>query len=324
MKFIAAPLLAALAAPAWAVDVGHLRVHATQAAQAGDAVAAEATARATPQDLDECLRVASRFIHGPKAIKLVKELAVDFCAKSKSPEERGIVCPPFIHSLHRVLDSQPDDGIVTAEGFCAIAEARMLETRGATRVSNVGSGPLMNFTISESCPKMLEAQMGTTHLVSQEHAPDMWYIACMSQDCGHHLPSRTKWCNQNHPPTHSMWICESARSFVKEQTKLGGKPLSGADMCGLYSDFVKELSVDVEAYEHIMHADTVKRVPVPNQADLALRSTQLVNDAGARDLRAGAGDPVLPPMHTHRSAGAGSQVAKTVLSMAFVLALFRL
>lgn len=277
MKFIAQLLLlaptATLAVNVMVADAGNLRSRASS--QKIESSTAAIKAGVTPQDIQRCVFAASKFVHGPKDIKHTKELSADFCTESgdRNLEEGGNICPHYNNAVSRALDGQDEARNVTAEEWCAITEQRMLEARGATRVPQVGDGPLMNFTIKSTCAPMVDKAMAPATSVDQDTAAGVWYVACMNQHCGHHLPSRTKWCTENHPPTHSRWICESSRDYIAgytdpsepdEKTVWADKNLTSQDICKMYGEYVKDLSGDVEAYEHVMHGDTSKRVPAPS------------------------------------------------------------
>lgn len=299
----------ALVAAATAVVVDHtrgggLRSHTTSADVASaEAAFAASSARAmgrvraavTPEDIQSCMIVASRFIHGPKAPSTAVELAVDYCATHTTAEDRGRVCPHFLEAVVRSLEGLPEDMRITAESFCQIAEARMIEIRGATKVPRVGTGPMTNFRISETCAPMVREVMGSQHTIPAAKAGEFWYLTCLNQDCAHFLPSRTKWCDIDQAPTHTAWVCDSARHYVEKHVAEKGADVNSSDMCNLYADFVKDSGIDVEAFEHVMHADTSNRIPqLDDEASKALRSSQLVNDAGSHELRDSMDDPVFP------------------------------
>lgn len=89
---------------------------------------------------------------------------------------------------------------------------------------------------------------------------------CMNQDCAHFLQSRTKWCNTQRAPTHSYVVCEAVRRFAMDEVQVHEeKTMTPPQICALYGEFVKEMGIDVDAYEHAIHQDTTKRVKEHSQ-----------------------------------------------------------
>jgi len=244
LHFLARWLIIAVIPAAAVITKGKLRTSKTVA-----------VSEVTPKDLNECLQVASRFIHGPKDLGLVRQLSADFCVKTRPHKERDIVCPHFASSIDLALDGHHDDEMVTAEDFCNIVEARMLETRGATRIPNIGRGPLLNFTATESCEESINRTRGAPGPSEMKNAADLWYVTCLNQDCGSALPSRTRDCTKDHSPTHSSWVCDLGRRFIEEKSKDRKEDVSSRQICSWYGEFVKNLGIDIEAYEHVLHGD---------------------------------------------------------------------
>merc|ERR1719310_2484178 len=126
-----------------------------------------------------------------------------------------------------------------------------------------------------------------------QRAPDFWYALCMNQDCAHFLPSRTRWCTENHQPTHSASVCEAVRLFAHdEMTIFGAKELEADEVCNMYDEFVEDSYINVDAYMHVVHGKKHTSVPVPEDSSRALKSARLKNDAQKHGLRDAAGEPV--------------------------------
>lgn len=171
-------------------------------------------------------------------------------------------------------------------------ERRNLESSGAARVPNAGFGTLVNFTAGADCAAAVGNKIKPRIMVEGDDAASIWYHVCMNQECAHRLPSRTRNCTMDHPPTHSAWICEEAHEYMFGRLKDSKKRLDVKDICGLYADFVRNLGVDMEAYRHVVHKDFAVQAwaPMPPSDTRGLLSAQLINDAAMRDLRDGVGD----------------------------------
>jgi len=214
--------------------------------------------------------------------------------------DKNYVCPHFKEAVEAALEDLDASEEISAKQFCEITEEHMLDMRGAARVPNIGAGPMTNFKISETCAMAVGGAVAPKDTVAAESVPDFWYAMCFNQDCAHFLPSRTRWCSVNRAPTHSYKVCEGVRKFARDSVAIvkGKEELSPHQVCDIYKEFVTEIGIDIEAYEAVMQGDTVKRVPVPENAVRALLSSRLVNEAGARYLRDHEGSPVVPTPHS--------------------------
>lgn len=252
-------------------------------------------AKVTPHDIAMCLAVANEFMDKPMSKDRAIERAADWCALHKAVDDWNFVCPHYKEGLKAAFKTQPSDKDYTSEDFCYVAEQYMLDIRGAARIEGLGQGPLTNFAVADTCAPLVLATLAPEKDLSASHVPDFWYAMCVNQDCAHFLQSRTKWCQMSHPPTHSIAVCEAARDFAKDEITvlddaLGDGKMNAKEICDVYSEYVKEMGSNVEAYEHVMHTDSSKHVPVPSDAFRALQSTQLKNGAAAHKLRDAAGD----------------------------------
>lgn len=241
-------------------------------------------------ELDECTQVASEFLDAPVSREQATEKAMDYCVGRKGLAERSYACPHFKEAVERALELEPPERRFDASSFCAVAEAYMLTLRGASRVPRTGSGPLVDFEVSPKCEKAVASTFAPAKELDSAHVPDFWYAMCMNQDCAHFLPSRTRWCNIQRQPTHSVVVCKEARKFAIDEIAVheAGK-MGASQICALYGEFVKEMGIDVEAYEHVMHFDSTRRVPRPSDQDFALQSSRLVNTVTQHRLRDGEG-----------------------------------
>merc|ERR1719263_1642644 len=275
------------------------------------------TARAavTPADIASCTERAVVFLPEPATPKAAIEKAVDHCALDKSIDDRNYVCPHVKEGLLAAFARLPADRKLSAGDFCELTEAYYIGLRGASRVPNVGHGPLVDFTEGKGCAPAVEAALASEKSLDASKVADFWYAMCLNQDCAHFLPSRTRWCSiDNSQPTHGVEVCDAARLFASDAVTALGAPSAGygpEELCGIYADFVKELGVDVEAYEHFMHVDARHRVTNPEDPHRALQSSQLKNDAASHKLRDGA-KPV-------RSAAATTGLALAALGLAAAL-----
>jgi len=215
---------------------------------------------------------------------------------------KNYVCPHFEEGLESAFSTQPADRKFNAEDFCWLAETYFIELRGAARVPNMGSGPLINFQVSESCVPAVTSAFAPDKVLATEHVPDFWYAMCVNQDCAHFLPSRTRWCDVERDPTHSIVVCDALRTFAKDEVSvLGAGDMTPNEVCDVYGEFVKEMGINVEAYEHVMHKDTHHRMPTPDDHLRALQSANMVNEANSHALRDGSGAHV-KPVHARSAA----------------------
>jgi len=249
-----------------------------------------------PRDVAACSEVVEGFLKGTQTKARFIEAAVDFCAKDKEVEDKNYVCPHFKEAITSATLGMKDEEEQSAEGFCAVVEPYLLEMRGATRIPGIGSGPLLDFKLSSQCPATVgNAMLPQTSIVAKD-APDFLYALCINQNCGHFLPSRTRWCTLDHKITHTSRVCEAAHKFVSDAVEVNdkGANMNGDQLCELYADFVKETGLNVDAYEHVIHNDSPAKLPVPSDAERALVSRQLVHDADGHELRDNAASPVKP------------------------------
>lgn len=112
----------------------------------------------------------------------------------------------------------------------------------------------------------------------------------------------------------SIAVCDALRTFANDEVSvLGSGDMTAGEVCDIYGEFVKEMGINVEAYEHVMHKDTAHRLPAPDDHMRALQSANLVNDANARSLRDNAATPV-KPIHA-RSTANSAHVSFSLLMM---------
>lgn len=275
-----------------------------------------AQARVTPEDIKMCMKHATRFVETPSAPSKIIERAIDHCALSKQIGDKNYVCPHFEEGLLGAFSTQPADRIFSAEDFCWLTETYFIELRGAARVPNTGKGPLINFHVSEACVPAVSSAFAPDKVLSMQHVPDFWYAMCVNQDCAHFLPSRTRWCDVEGDPSHSIAVCDALRTFVTDEVAvLGSGNMAANEICDMYSEFVKEMGINVEAYEHVMHKDTHHRMPTPDDHIRALQSASMVNDANTRSLRDAAGSHI-------KSVDARSFRSETTAVCPFGLSLF--
>merc|ERR1719316_589792 len=158
MKFLV--LAALLPAQAWAAS------HASRpkASFLGTSV----STKVTPEDLASCEKVAKAFITKPMHKARLIERATDHCAVDKKLDDRNYVCPQFKQGISDALRSEPADKEFTAKTFCEITESYFIALRGAARVNNVGSGPLVNFKLSKNCPAHVQAALAPNDKLSTE------------------------------------------------------------------------------------------------------------------------------------------------------------
>lgn len=242
--------------------------------------------KATPEDIAMCLSVAGGFLDGPVTKERAIEKATDHCAVDKRIDDKNYVCPHFKEGLKISFEPYDSDQEFTAQDFCEVAEQGSLDIRGAARLPGIGEGPLIEFRLAKTCASMVEATMKPSKELESSKVPDFWYSMCLNQDCAHFLQSRTRWCSVSHPPTHSVNVCNAMRDFAKDEVSvLGSGKMNSEQLCDMYAEFVKEMGENVEAYEHVMHIASEKRVPVPGDPARALQSSQLVNDAASHHIR---------------------------------------
>eukprot|EP00929_Paragymnodinium_shiwhaense_P047150 TRINITY_DN23919_c0_g1_i1.p2 TRINITY_DN23919_c0_g1~~TRINITY_DN23919_c0_g1_i1.p2 ORF type:complete len:315 (+),score=75.93 TRINITY_DN23919_c0_g1_i1:78-1022(+) len=266
------------------------KLDATSAAQ----LTSKASVKATPEDIASCVTFMNEVLEQPEVPERAVERAVDHCAISKREDDRNYVCVHFKEGLEDAFADVPPGQTVTSQSFCEITENYMLAIRGASRIPNIGSGPLINFKVAPTCEPAVQKHFEGAESIDSAKVPDLWYGLCMNQDCAHYLPSRTRWCEVQEIPTHSASVCDAARKFASDGVAAMSKPaMTPKDVCGLYEDFVREIGHDVEAYEHIVHCDTSSRVPTLGDKARALQSSRMLNNAGKHQLRDRKGSPIV-------------------------------
>jgi len=212
-------------------------------------------------DLAKCTRVASKFITVPVPRQDAIDMASSYCDSDPQIQDRIFICPHFKEGVERALELQAYDKQYDAAEFCEATEQYMLDIRGASRVSNTGTGPLLDFKISDQCTDAVASAFHPMEELESSMVPDFWYAMCMNQDCAHFLQSRSKWCNTQKTPTHSYVVCEAVRKFAMDAVQAHEeKTMTPHQICALYGEFVKEMGIDVDAYEHAIHSDTTERV----------------------------------------------------------------
>jgi len=255
----------------------------------------QARVAVTPQDIEECESRAKLFLKEPAVPAAAIEDATDYCAIDKKVDDKNYVCPHVKEGLQGAFARLPEDKKLSVSDFCEVSEAYFIGLRGATRVPNAGSGPIINFDAGRhDCRPAVRAALNEEKSLAAAHVPDFWYAMCLNQDCAHFLPSRTRWCNVDKQPTHGVEVCTALRKFATDETTVLGAKEGGYGpkaLCDMYEDFVKEMGQDVEAYEHFIHIDTRHRIETPHDKKRALKSSQLTNDAAAHSIRDNAGSP---------------------------------
>lgn len=236
-----------------------------------------------------CTEVAARFLKEPVLRGKAVEAAATYCSSAAHVKDPGYVCPHFKEAVVVALEHDHFFEKYDAESFCKSTEYYMMSLRGASKVPNTGSGPLLNFKVSPECEPMVAATFAPDKRLDTLSVPDFWYAVCSNQDCAHLLPSRTKWCKIQRPPTHSHVVCEAVRKFARDEAEIHAEgAMTPKQICSLYGEFVKETGIDVDAYEKVMHSETAKRLTVPMQIaeDKALITSQVVHAHHAHYHRA--------------------------------------
>merc|ERR1719265_1745479 len=230
------------------------------------------------------------------------EKATDYCAIKHKEDADNYVCPHFRRFLdqafHDLDDSNVSDRTITVKRFCVWAENHYdAMSQQVTTLQDIAEGnDILHFKISEKCPAAVAEAIEPKEKLPKEKVPDFWYALCVSQDCAHYLPSRTKWCSINLPhPRHSIEVCELAREYAKEDAaNFNGDEMNPEEICASYGRFMDEVRLTVEAYAHVMHGASRKDIPVPEDQIRALTSSKLLNDAAGHHLRDHAAHKVIP------------------------------
>jgi hypothetical protein len=271
----------------------------------------------TPEDINMCMEHATQFVKGKMTGDKITTAAADHCALSKAIGDTNYVCPHFEEGIRGAFATQVADRKYDAEAFCYLAETHFLELRGAARVPDMGHGPLIDFHVDKSCIPAVKSAFAPDTKLSTEHVPDFWYAMCVNQDCAHFLPSKTRWCDVEKDPDHGIAVCDALRTFVSDEVQvLGPGDVGPSQVCEMYGEFVKEMGINVEAYEHVMHKDSRHKMPKPANHMRALGSQSLQNRAFANQLKMGAGKSV-DPIHARSSAQMAGPASILALLAAF-------
>lgn len=247
-------------------------------------------------DSKACKKTAAKFIDSPMLAERVIENAIDFCATEGRITDSVYACPHFQETIRRALELEPPDKLYSPESFCKVTEQFVISLRGAPRVPRAGTGTLLDFKVSDECVSTVASAFAPQEVLASDSVPDFWYAMCANQDCGHYLPSRTKWCDIQRTPTHSIVVCEEARRFALDEVIVhDAKVMGPRRICALYAEFVKEMGIDIYAYEHVMHNSTVAKLPRPGARERALLSARMVNAAKTRYVQRNAAAPVEGP-----------------------------
>jgi len=248
------------------------------------------------QDLAGCVSYAESFITKPTDKDRAVSRAMDHCALDKKVDDNNFVCPHFREILTSAFRREPTTQKYTAKTFCDVAEAYVADLQSAAKVPNMGKGDGFGFTLSKGCKATVLASFSEkAKKLPAKSAPDFWYALCMNQDCAHFLPSRTRWCNKDHAPTHTQSVCEAVRSFAFDDIfvmeKNFNKDLDADQMCSIYDEFVEATHINVEAYMHVVHGTDKHPVPSPANQKRALDSAKMKNEAGKNKI-ADSAEPV--------------------------------
>jgi len=245
------------------------------------------------EDVAGCISHAKKFITNPVRKATAIERAMDHCALDKKLDDRNFVCPHYRELLEEAFRREHSMKEFGAQSFCDVAETYMQQLKSAARIPNMGKGSGLKFKVAKDCKLIVAASFAPAKKLKAENAPDFWYALCMNQDCAHFLPSRTRWCTEDHQPTHSAAVCEAMRLYSRDEvTVIGDKELDAEEVCGIYDEFVENAYINVEAYLHVVHGKKKHPVPTPGDKDRALQSARMKNEAGKHKLRDSAGDPV--------------------------------
>jgi len=255
--------------------------------------------------LEECMVAAKEFLKDGKRANdggqitslHAIEKAQDYCALTYKPEDNNYVCTHFRKFLDHAFHLFPEDQTVTVRQFCKETENHALSMQQqVTKLEDVGNGNILNFKVSEKCPPAIAEAIHPKKALPKEEVADFWYAFCVSQDCAHFLPSRTRWCNINLPhPRHSIEVCQMAREYAKvDMASYPEKEVPPADICSIYMGYVEEVRLTLEAYEHVMYGDTREKIPVPKDPVRALTSSRLVNQAAKNHIRDHSAHKVIP------------------------------
>lgn len=228
-------------------------------------------AQLAPETASGCAVLAGRFMYGPMAKETIVKQALQFCVADRQLDEAGSLCSHFLAAVEGALRRQAPGTEFTPEAFCQEAEEYVFELRNAPRVARLSPPGQVG------CEDSVSKAIAPHSTVTSTRVPDFWYSMCMNQDCAHFLPSRTRWCNVNHAPVISATVCEDARIFAQGKVKAQGPgEMSATQVCGVYKDFVEDVSLQVEAYERIVSSVTSAHGAVRNGAAQGARGASLL------------------------------------------------
>jgi len=257
----------------------------------------------TTIDMNGCIAAAEEFMTKEFTKHKAIERAMDNCALSKKVDDKNFVCPHYREILNAAFRREPTDRLYSAESFCNVAEVYVHQLKSAAKVPNMGSGQGFQFKLSKDCKHTVLASLAPQKKMPAASAPDFWYALCMNQDCAHFLPSRTRWCTQNHQPTHSASVCEAVRLFAHDEVSVfGPKEMEADQVCNMYDEFVEDSHINVEAYMHVVHGKETHPVPIPENPKRALQSAKMKHEAKMHGIRDQSGDPVKSFASTHMPA----------------------
>jgi len=264
-------------------------------------------ATVSAEDQKGCVAHAQKFMTKPLSKYRAVESAMDNCALSKKVEDKNFVCPHYHELLGAAFTREPTDRLYSAKSFCNVVELYVSQLRNAAKIPHMGKGNGFKFELAKDCKPIVTASMAPEKKLPSKSAPDFWYAVCMNQDCAHFLPSRTRWCSEDHQPTHSAAVCEAVRRFAHDEiTIFGKKQLDAGEVCEMYDEFVEASHIDVDAYMHVVHNKEHHTVPIPEDPARALESAKMKHEAKKHGLRDAAGEPV--------KSGSVSQMSASLLT----------
>jgi len=214
----------------------------------------------TEDQMEKCIQVAGTFIKEPVLRGEAVEAAANYCSSAAHVKDPGNLCPHFKEAVELALEHDQSAEKYDATAFCTSTEEYVGNLQGAARVPNTGSGPLLNFKVSPACESTVASAFAPEKALDSASVPDFWYAVCNNQNCAHFLPSRTKWCNVQKPPTHSWMICNGVRKFAHDEAEVHeGSKMTPKQICALYAEYVKEMGIDEDAYKKVMHHKTAEK-----------------------------------------------------------------
>jgi len=247
------------------------------------------------EDIEACQSTADEFLTGSVSGGVAANKAMDYCNKEKGVSDRKYTCQHFGEAVRNSLKREPKGKRFNSKTFCEATERFMTELKGAARVPHMGTGPLEDFELSSQCESSVKAAFGGKDKLDSVSVPDFWYAMCMNQDCAHFLPSRTKWCDVKRQPTHSVTVCDEAHKFATDEVSVAAPhKMDAEDVCSVYGEFVKEMGIDVKAYNHVMHGDAEPEIEqAPKDPAKALINSQVVGGE-VSPFRDDEGHPIQP------------------------------